>query len=395
MNSFWKRLWTEINLDNLIYNYQTLSKGIKNNAEICCVVKANAYGHHAPKIAQTLEEIGAKWFAVSNIEEAVQLRREGIKGGIIILGYTPPECAEQLALNDISQCVYSLEYARQLSEFAVNACVSIKTHIKIDTGMGRIGFLYNSDTAVNEIVTACSLRGLVHEGIFTHFAVSDCGEKGKDFSIAQYKRFNNVVDALEKRGVTFKYKHCSNSAATIDYPDLSMNMVGVGIVLYGLLPSNDTVSVPNLKPVMSLKTVVSHVKSVGKGTTVSYGCDFVADKDMRIATVPMGYADGFSRSNAKRGICLVINGKKAPIVGRICMDQLMLDVTDIPDVKMGDEAIVFGDPQHINSADSLAAADGTINYEIICSVGKRVPRVFIRNRNVDGIHLGVLDTTIN
>ena len=394
MDSFWKRLWTEINLDNLIHNYSTVRSSVPEQTQICCVVKANAYGHHAPRIAKALKEAGATCFAVSNVEEAVQLRREGISGTVIILGYTPPECADQLAAYGISQCVYSLEYARQLSANAIRSGVTLNAHIKIDTGMGRIGFLHDSPTTAKEIVEACSLEGIIPEGIFTHFAVSDCGENGKAFSLLQHDRFMSIVDQVEKHGISFKYKHCSNSAATIDYPNFCMNMVRVGIVLYGLMPSSDTVNSIDIMPVMSLKTVVSHVKDVKAGTTVSYGSDFVAKRDMKIATVPMGYADGYLRSNAKRGMCLVIKGKKAPIIGRICMDQLMLDVTDIPDVQMGDDATVFGDPYGINTADTLAAANGTINYEIICSVGKRVPRVFIKNGAVDGIHLGVLDTTI-
>ncbi|MBE6576695.1 MAG: alanine racemase [Ruminococcaceae bacterium] len=395
MNSFWKRLWTEINLDNLIYNYNSIKSYLASDVELCCVVKANAYGHHAPRVAKALEQAGARWFAVSNIEEAVQLRNEGLRGSIVILGYTPPECAKKLSELNISQCVYSLEYAKQLSYHASLSAAKVNVHIKIDTGMGRLGFLYDDESAVDDIALACKLDGIVPEGIFTHFAVSDCGEAGKAFSNEQHFRFLEIIKDLDSKGIVFKYKHCANSAATVDYPEFGMNMVRVGIILYGLMPSSDTFNHPNIKPVMSLKTVVSHVKTVEAGATVSYGSDFVAPKKMKIATVPMGYADGFLRSNAKHGIALDVKGKRAPIIGRICMDQLMLDVTDIPDVQMGDEVTVFGDSSCINTADTIAAANGTINYEIVCSVGKRVPRVFIRNGCVDGIHLGILDTTVN
>ena len=396
MNNFWKRLWTEINLDNLIYNFKSVKSCLLSDTKICCVVKANAYGHHAPRVARALAEAGADWFAVSNIEEALQLRNEGIELPIIILGYTPVECAPVLAQHDVSQCVYSNEYASELSAHAVNSGCVVKVHIKVDTGMGRIGYQCDDNmSVVEDIATSCMLEGILPEGIFTHFAVSDCGESGMEFTHTQYKKFRETVDALEKKGITFQYKHCANSAAALDYPEFQMDMVRLGIILYGLMPSYKTNYIPELKPVMSLKTVVSHVKTVKAGATISYGSDFVAPHRMCIATVPMGYADGFWRSNGRNSTALLVRGKKAPIVGRICMDQLMLDVSNIDGVTMGDEVTVFGDEGLVNTVDDLARANGTINYEIICSVGKRVPRVFIKNSKVDGIHLGVLDTTVN
>ncbi len=394
MNSFWKRLWTEINLDNLIYNFESVKSHVSDKTKICCVVKANAYGHHAPRVAKCLEEAGADYFAVSNIEEAIQLRNAGINAPILILGYTPVECANVLAEYDISQCVYSYEYAREISQFASKLNCEIKIHIKIDTGMGRIGFQYDKKLSVcSEISDVCKMSGLIPEGIFTHFSVSDMGECGADITHRQYDKFLQIVNDLEQAGIVFKYRHCANSAATMDYPDYGLNMVRVGIVLYGLLPSDRMINVPKLKPVMSLKTVISHVKEVNIGDTISYGGDFVADKQMKIATVPMGYADGFWRSNVRSNLPVIIKGDPARIVGRICMDQLMLDVTDILDVNMGDEVTVFGEGAY--SVDDFAKANGTINYEIICSVGRRVPRVFIQNGKRDGIHLGVLDMTIN
>ena len=396
MNNFWKRIWTEINLDNLIYNFNSVKSRLKDSTQICCVVKANAYGHHAPRIASTLEKAGADWFAVSNIEEALQLRQEGITKPVLILGYTPVECASVLSENNISQCIFSYEYALEMSQFAVASNCKVKAHIKIDTGMGRIGFQYSEkQNAITEIKKCCELDGLYAEGIFTHFAVSDTGESGKEFTYTQYQKFIDIVKSLEEQGIRFEYKHCANSGAAIDYPEFQMNMVRAGIVLYGLLPSKDTAFSLSLKPVMSLKTVVSYVKEVDVGTTVSYGSDFVADKKMKIATVPMGYADGFWRSNGKNSFAMLIKGQKADIVGRICMDQLMLDVSEIADVKAGDVVTVFGDDELINTVDDLATANNTINYEILCSVGKRVPRVFISDGRVDGIHLGILDTTVN
>ncbi len=393
MNNFWKRLWTEINLDNLIFNYKTLREDLAPSTKICCVVKANAYGHHAPKVAQCLEAAGADLFAVSNIEEAMQLRNVGINAPILILGYTPVECAEVLCKNNISQCVYSSEYAKELSECAQksNSCVDI--HIKIDTGMGRIGFRTGSLNTDTDVFDACRLPCLNPTGIFTHFAVSDMGNGGEEFTLAQYRKFSMLIEQLESKGIHFEYKHCANSAAAMDYPELGLDMVRVGIVLYGLLPSEYTQNILPLKKVMSLKTVVSHIKEIEAGDTVSYGCDFIASKRTKIATVPMGYADGFWRSNSKKSPPMLIHGKQAPIVGRICMDQLMLDVTDIENVKMGDEVTVFG-TQEGNTVDDFARANNTINYEIVCAVGRRVPRVFIKDGKMDGIHLGILDKTI-
>ena len=397
MNEYWKRLWTEINLDNLLHNFGVVKSHLSNDTKICCVVKANAYGHHAPEIASVLESAGADMLAVSNIEEALQLRKSGIKIPVLILGYTPPECAVILSQYDITQCVYSIQYAKLLSNNLKDTNRSINVHIKVDTGMGRLGFCYDeSMSAVEQIVEVSTLDNLKIEGIFTHFALSDSGENGRDFTLGQYAKLNCIINALEERGLHFKYKHCANSAATVAYPELQMNMVRAGLVLYGLYPSSDvSYTDAHLKPVMSLKSVISHIKEISAGDTVSYGCDFVADRKMKIATVPMGYADGFERTNAKNGVLLTVRQKKVPIVGRICMDQLMLDVTDIPDVSLGDEVVVFGYKENCNSVDDIAIANGTINYEIICSVGKRVPRVFIKNGKTHGIHLGLLDTSVN
>jgi alanine racemase len=347
-------------------------------------------------VALCLERAGADWFAVSNIEEAIQLRQCGVKIPVLILGYTPVECAQMLAENNISQCVYSSEYARELSAFASRSSCTVKIHVKLDTGMGRLGFQFDKGFSVaQEIAEVCALPSLDAEGIFTHFALSDMGKEGREFTREQYRRFSDTVKDVESLGVAFKYKHCANSAASVDYPELGLDMARVGIMLYGLLPSDKIENAPDLKPVMSLKTVVSYVKEIGIGTTISYGCDFVADRKMRVATVPMGYADGFWRSNSKTDIPLLIRGQKARILGRICMDQLVLDVSDIDGVQVGDEVTVFGDRDLVNTADDFARANGTINYEIICSVGKRVPRVFVYDGKVEGVHLGILDTTVN
>ena len=396
MSELWRRSWTEISLDNLIHNYSVVRESLPADVKICCVVKANAYGHHAPVVASVLERQGVDMFAVSNIEEALQLRNSQISVPILILGYTPPNCSKLLIEKNISQCVYSLEYAEHLCSYVKDCDKAINIHIKIDTGMGRLGFqLDDSLSCVEQINKLTYYKELNVEGIFTHFAVSDCGDSGKHFTAKQYSEFINVVNALENKGISFKYKHCANSAAAMAYPQFRMTMVRAGIILYGLLPS-DKMGFNNIfKPVMSLKTVISHIKEINAGDTLSYGCDFIADKKMKIATVPMGYADGFWRANGRQDIPLFVRGKGAPIVGRICMDQLMIDVTDIEDVCLYDEVTVFGGENCGNSANTFAEANNTINYEIICSVGKRVPRAFILNGETNSIHLGLLDTSVN
>lgn len=378
----WRRTWAEIDIDCLRFNYNKIRKCVSDASEICCVVKANGYGHNALRVARELSALGALWFAVSNIEEALQLRYGGIDASVLILGYTPVSCATLLAENDISQCVYSYEYAAALAR-ENQSSKKIKIHIKSDTGMGRIGFsTVNTEDAVasiDEICAICKLGGLDPEGIFTHFAISDGGESGRNYTESQYRRFMNLIDALDKEGVHFKYKHCSNSAAVFEYPEYQMDMVRAGIVLYGLLPSNE-VKAPELRPVMSLKSVVSFVKDVKKGTPLSYGCEYVAPEDMRVATVPIGYADGFFRTNFSGGGKVVVNGVQADIVGRVCMDQMMIDVSGIENVSMGDEVLLFG--REGITADTLAKVNGTINYEIICAVGERVPRVFKKDGEV-------------
>jgi len=353
-----------------------LPAGVK----LCCVVKANAYGHGASKVAPLYEQMGADWFAVSNIEEALQLRRCGVTRPVLILGYTPASCADVLARENLSQCVYSADYGRLLSQQAEQGGVTVKIHIKLDTGMGRLGFQVpgNGEDSVAGAAAVCRLPGLEPEGIFTHFASADEGALGDDFSNRQIDRFVSAVNQLKAEGITFAIRHCANSAALSDHPECRLDMVRAGIVLYGLQPSGDLRQPLPLTPAMSLKSVVSHVKTVAPGTTVSYGRTFVAEKEMRIATVPIGYADGFWRQNSSHQVALTLHGQRAPILGRVCMDQLMLDVTHIPEVAIGDVATVFGTAPAV-TAEELAAANSTIGYEVVCAVGERVPRVYVEN----------------
>ena len=389
MMDFIRRTWAEINLDAAAHNYKEIRKRASKSAMLCCVIEADGYGHGAVMLAHLYEKLGADWFAVSNIEEAMQLRSAGIKKPVLILGYTPAECAEMLSENNISQAVYSLEYAEALNECAEKAGVKIKIHLKLDTGMSRIGLLCQSRSEDNKAVSdgfnICSMPSFETEGVFTHFAVADEGEDGEDFTINQFDNFMYTVKRLEQMGVKFKVRHCANSGAIEDYPQMHLDMVRAGIVLYGLAPSVKIKNPLDLQPVMELKSAVSHTKEIHPGMTVSYGRTYTADKTARLATIPVGYADGYVRSVAKDGYVL-LHGKRAKIRGRICMDQCMVDISDIEDVKIGDAATVFGREKNAPSADDIARWIGTINYEVTCIVGKRVARVYLKNNEVVSTH---------
>ena len=384
-----KRTWAEISLNAIEHNYNVIRNKVADDTKVCCVIKADGYGHGAVELSQVYEKLGADFFAVSNIDEGIEIRKSGSKLPIVILGYTPVSEAENLAENDISQAVFSLEYAKELSEKCVEEDCICKMHIKVDSGMSRIGFMCQEfprdEYSIEEICEACCLPNLEVEGLFTHFCVSDEDAEGREFTNKQYENFIHVRDSLKKRGVDISVVHCSNSGAIEDYPETCCDMVRAGIILYGLAPSSKLADRLDLVPAMTLKTVVAFVKEVQKGATISYGRTFTADRKMKIATVPIGYADGFIRQNAKDGY-MMVNGKKAKIVGRICMDQTMLDVTDIEDVKTGDEVVVFGTGENGEpTADSLAENTGTINYETVCLVGKRVPRIYIKDGKIENV----------
>lgn len=391
MTSFLRRTWAEIDLNALEHNYNEIRQMIAPESEMMCVIKADAYGHGAVALAHELEKLGAQRFAVSNIEEALQLRENGITSPILILGFTPASAADALAEYDIAQAVFSEEYARELSEFAVKNGVKVKIHIKLDTGMSRIGFMYqNPDrdrTSIDAIVRVCSLANLEHEGIFTHFALSDEGDDGRDYTLKQLNCFKTAIEKLSENGVVFALRHCSNSGAILDYHQAHMNCVRAGIILYGLFPSQKLCGKMNLIPVMQIKSVVAQTKYVEPDTAVSYGGTYKTNKKTKIATVPIGYADGYTRSLGNRAKMLV-GGKFAPVVGRVCMDQLMLDISEIEQVKVGDEVTVIGtDGENSITFEEIAALTGTINYEVVCVVGKRVPRIYYKN----GKKIGVMD----
>ncbi|MCQ2477802.1 MAG: alanine racemase [Clostridia bacterium] len=370
---FLKRTWAEIDTAAIKHNFEII-KNKAGKSLIMAVVKADCYGHGTDIVIPVLDKAGADAFAVSNIEEAIELRDIGIKKPILILGFTPPELAGTLAKYDISQCVYSEEFALALSNDAKKQNVKIKIHIKLDTGMGRIGFdLRDSNLlGIAAAIKCAKLENLIPEGIFTHFAVSDRTPASEDgFTDLQYKRFAKGVDLIKKAGLNPEFVHCCNSAAFCLDNDKHLDMSRPGIILYGLKPSSDLKLTENFIPVMTLKSTVSMVKEIKKGETVSYGRTFTAQKRMKIATVAVGYADGYPRALSNKGYVL-INGKKAYIVGRVCMDQMAVDVTNIENVKLGDEVILFGKDLRV---EALADMSDTINYEIVCGISKRVPRI--------------------
>lgn len=388
LQPFQKRTWADIDLNAAEHNYHIIREQLKPNTKLCCVVKANGYGHGSVQLSKLYEKLGADYLAVSNIEEAIQLRNAEIKLPILILGYTDPRCASQLADLKITQCVFSYEYGKALSENAVKQGVEIAIHLKIDSGMGRIGFQCLEDD-LEQASEVCFLPGLNAEGIFTHFASADEGEGGKEYTLEQFNKFINSISYLEEKGITFTIRHCANSAGIFDYPKMHLDMVRAGVVLYGLQPSADLKNPGKLIPLLSLKTIVDHIKTVHAGECISYGREFKAERDIRVATIPIGYADGLWRSNFHNHMIVEVKGKFAPVIGRICMDQCMIDVTDIPEAVVNSIVTVYG-ANGPTSVDRIAKANGTINYEIICGLGERVPRVYKQ----DGQTVAITDSIV-
>jgi len=380
MSTKLNRAWAEINLDNIAHNVREVVKKVGKMTEVMAVVKADAYGHGVMETVPTLLENGATRLAVSMLDEAIQLREIGVTVPVLVLNYTDPVRAEEIINYNITQTVFSHDLANALSQAAVKLGRQARIHIKIDTGMTRVGF-QPGYKAVKDVVEINSLPGIVIEGLFTHFASAD--EVDREFTKLQYERFESIINELNRIGILIPVKHISNSAAIIQYPNLCLDMVRPGIILYGLYPSKDVdKSLINLKPAMELKAEVILVKEVDAGVPVSYGRIYETKRKSKIATLPVGYADGYSRllSNCGR---VLIHGEYAPVVGRICMDQCMVDVTDIPDVKTGDEAVFIGRQGNNEiTADEVAKLSKTINYEVVCLVGKRIPRVYIKDGKV-------------
>lgn len=372
MFSSTSRTWAEIDLKNIEHNYRTL-KSLNKNTMCLGVVKANAYGHGAVKVASMLQDIGCDYLAVATAEEALELRNSGITIPVMILGFTPVEYAAAAAENDVTLSVGSLSAAKALSEAAQSCGKNIKAHLKLDSGMGRLGFSCLG-TDDEDILSSISLPGLDFEGVFTHFAVSETDDS--TYTLEQFRLFKDKVSFIEeKSGHTFKIKHCANSGATLKYPELALDMVRPGIALYGLDPGCGFGGI-DLRPAMELKSKVFSVKRLPKGCSVSYGRTFTADEDRLIAVIPIGYADGLHRVLSNK-LEVLIRGKRAKQVGNICMDMCMVDVTDIPGVSVGDTVTIFGrDGNEFIPVDDLAEKAGTISYEMLCGFTSRVPKTY-------------------
>lgn len=381
MNYTFDRAWAEINLDNIAHNMQEVRRLAGKRTEIIAVVKADAYGHGTLETVPTLLENGATRLAVSMLDEAIQLRKIGVDVPILVLNHTDFRRLGEVLEYNITQTVYSHEMARALSEEAIRHGTKAKVHIKIDTGMTRVGFKPGY-SAVKDVMAISKLDGIIIEGIFTHFAEADT--KDRTYTYHQFELFDSIIKELNRIGMLIPIRHVSNSAAIIQYPEMTLEAVRPGIILYGIYPSKEVDrSAIDLKPAMTLKANIVHVKEVEPGISISYGRTFTTRRRSRIATVPIGYADGYSRllSNKSR---VLINGQYAPVVGNICMDQCMVDITDISgDVKAGDEVVLIGrQGDNEITADEIADLIGTIPYEILSVIGKRIPRVYIRNGSV-------------
>ena len=379
MEKIMRPVWAEIDLDKAAYNMKNIKKLVKDK-EVIAVVKADCYGHGADDLAPVFLENGASRLAVAILTEGIELRKKNITAPIMILGYTPLELGEELINNDIEQTVYDLEYAKKLSNIAERLGKKAKIHIALDTGMGRIGFIPNEES-LEAVEKIASLNGIEIIGIFTHFSTAD--EYDKTYTNEQFKKIKNFISELEKRNINIPLKHVSNSGAIMDMPETYLDAVRAGIILYGYYPSNEVNKEKlDIKPILTLKTTVSHVKEVEEGTSISYGRTFITERKSKIATIPIGYADGYSRLLSGKAK-VIINGKFAPVVGRICMDQCMIDVTDIGEVKVGDEVILLGEEGNLKfNADDFAEIMGTINYEITCMLKQRIPRVYIKEGKI-------------
>lgn len=377
--NFEKHCWAEVDLDALAHNFRLLQQHA-GSAAVCAVVKAGAYGHGDGIVCRTLADAGAKWFAVSCLAEALHLRSGGVTGEILILGHTDPTCAATLACHRLTQAVFSPEYAQALSGAALEAGARVRCHLKIDTGMGRLGFIARCEedipACLDQLEACFGLEGLEITGMFQHFAVADSHAAADvEYTNRQHSLFVQVKESLAARGHKLRTVHCCNSAALVEHPEWGMDLVRPGIVLYGCDPS-DEVHLDGLRPVLTLKTVVSQVKELLPGQALSYGLQFTADAPRKVATLCVGYADGYPRLLSGKGVCS-IGGHAAPVLGRVCMDQMMVDVTGLDNVQEGDEAVVFGGPG-ADSLNDVANKVGSIPYEIMCGLALRVPRVYLR-----------------
>lgn len=378
MDAQMKRTWAEVDFDKLAHNYHALRGLAPAGTKYLGLVKADAYGHGAVPVAKKLEELGADYLGVACLDEAIEVREAGVKTPILILGCTSSIYAAELVKYNISQACYDLEYAKELSAGAQKAGGTITVHIQCDTGMTRLGFMCHEETmekSASEIIEAVKLPGLKAEGIFTHFSDSDGSE---EYTMLQFGRFQDIIQRVRDLGYEFEIRHCANSAATLLYPATYLDMIRPGIVQFGHFPdAKMDHALCDLVPVLELKSRVATVRDVPANTPVSYGRTNTLTRPSRLAVIPVGYGDGFCRGFSNK-LTVLINGKKLPIVGRICMDMCMVDVTDAPDVKEGDVAILYGsDGTNDQPVEAGAEIMNTISYELLCVLTKRIPRIYL------------------
>lgn len=381
----YRRVHADIDLDAVQFNFDQMSKNIPQGTKIMAVVKTDAYGHGAVPLASFMEPCEKLWgFATATVDEAVELRQAGIKKPILILGYTFPECYTHIVKNEIRQTIFTLDMAKALSNEAVRQNKKAYIHIKLDTGMGRIGY-QNAKEAAADAEKISKLPMLEIEGVFTHFANADTSSQ--ENTLRQLEKFDEMIEAMEAVGVTFSLKHCANSAGIIELTERKFDLVRAGIISYGLWPSDEVKKdVVQLKPILSLKSHVVYVKEVEPGCAVSYGSTWVAEEKRKIATIPIGYGDGYPRSLSNKGYVL-IKGCKAPIVGRVCMDQMMVDVTDIPEeIRVGDRVTLIGQDGDLTiTAEEIGDLSGRFNYELVCDLGNRIPRIYYKDGEIKEI----------
>jgi alanine racemase len=380
------RAWAEVNLDNLAHNIREISR-FTGGKKILAVIKADAYGHGALAAAKTFLENGAYGLGVAFIDEALQIRKSGITAPILVLGASSFESIPDLISNDIMPTVFDEKFAKELSNEAQKCKKTVKIHVKIDTGMGRIGFLYGENLGENsrtirKIINIARLPNIEIDGVFTHFSVADDPTDG--YTKRQFNYFLDAIEKLKNLGLEIPIKYCANSAATVSYPETYLDMVRPGIILYGFLPSQNLPNIDKicLKSAMEFKTSVTNVKILPKNSSISYGRKFKTAKQSKIATISVGYADGYLSSLSNKASVLV-NRNLAPVVGKICMDQCMIDATDVNNIAVGDEVVLFGKSGGTSiELDDLAGISGSLNYDLVCLIGKRVPRVYIKNGKV-------------
>ncbi len=372
-------IWTEINLNNLLNNIEEIKKK-STSSEIIGVVKANAYGHGAVEISKALLSCNVKKLAVANIVEAIELREHDITAPIMLLGISEEFAIDSLLNYDVEPTVSTLHFAEKLNETAKSRNKNIKIHIALDSGMGRIGFK-NNIKDIEDIISISKLSNLNIDSIFSHFSTADSMDKS--YSKKQMDIYNSIINKLKERGLTINKRNLSNSAAIIDIPESHYNYVRPGIIQYGYYPSNEVNKDDiNIKPVLTWKTRIVHIKEVDENEYIGYGKTYKTNRKTIVATLPVGYADGYSRGLSNKGK-VIINGKLAPIIGNVCMDQFMVDVTDIENVQTGDEVILLGSDGNVKfDADDMADIINTISYEVLCLIGRRAPRVYIKDNKI-------------